>query len=518
MAKKITQYPASAGNPDVTSLLDISEFDGSIFTSKKIAISQLLTFLNSNLNLGSSFTFKNNTGKTILKGSPVEIDDASGLDLPEVVLIAQSFSRRGLSQVFIATETVLNGNSGAFIQNGFIDIDTSSYPVGTKIFWNISTEMYTVLASEIDQVFIGVVTVQSATGQMFVSPVRGLKTLTSQFTNDGDDTINPFITALDVPAVPTLTSDLTNDGADGLNPFITALDIPTFASADKMVTIGRNSTGSTLYRGTIVYISGSTGNRPNFVKARANIEATSAGTFGVIESDILNNADGNCVTIGSIGNLDTRSSATHPFTVDTLADGDTIYLSPTTAGYITNVEPSAPNHLVYIGKVVRTSPTLGTIVYRIQNGYELEELHNVAISSVTNNDILQYETSTSLWKNKAIPTASGSTNGYLSSTDWTTFNGKQNETTSTTGSVISFATPQVYNTPASPSSSNLTDSLTGAKIGVVQKIYSNKSVAPTVPAGWVLIGTGTYTISTLNIIFAEWVSSTRVEYWITKPQ
>ena len=166
-------------------------------------------------------------------------------------------------------------------------------------------------------------------------------------------------------------------------------------------------------------------------------------------------------------------------------------------------------------------------------------------------------------------------NGYLSSTDWSTFNGKQNTitatsqqtfvnalsvspapldtmmvqvtdpadtavkkfswsnfkvyllayfdtifpriTTSSTGSVIVFSSPVIWNTPASPSASNLTDDLTGAKIGYVQKIYHNKSVAPTVPAGWVLIGTGTYTTSTLNIIFAEWVSGTRVEYWITKP-
>ena len=91
-------------------------------------------------------------------------------------------------------------------------------------------------------------------------------------------------------------------------------------------------------------------------------------------------------------------------------------------------------------------------------------------------------------------------------------------TAATTGSVISFNVPVVWNTPASPSSSNLTDDLTGAKIGYIQKIYHNKATAPTVPAGWVLIGTGTYTTSTLNIIFAEWVSSTRVEYWITKPQ
>jgi hypothetical protein len=88
-----------------------------------------------------------------------------------------------------------------------------------------------------------------------------------------------------------------------------------------------------------------------------------------------------------------------------LVDGDTIYLSPTNAGFITNVKPSAPDHLVYIGKVVRTSPTNGTIVYRIQNGYELQELHNVAINSVSNNQLLAYESSTSLWKNKSVTTA-----------------------------------------------------------------------------------------------------------------
>lgn len=171
-------------------------------------------------------------------------------------------------------------------------------------------------------------------------------------------------------------------------------------TADRMVIVGRNSTGVTLYAGTIIYISGSTGNRPNYVKAQANTEATSAGTFGVIVADIANNSDGNALIIGTLDNLDTRAVATHPFTTDTLVDGDTLYLSPTTAGYVTRVKPSAPNHIVYIGKVVRTSPTNGTIVYRIQNGYELNEIHDVEISSVANNDIIQYDSATSLWKNK----------------------------------------------------------------------------------------------------------------------
>lgn len=94
---------------------------------------------------------------------------------------------------------------------------------------------------------------------------------------------------------------------------------------------------------------------------------------------------------------------------------------------------------------------------------------------------------------------------------------KVNKTAATSGSVISFATPQVYNTNSAPSSSNITDSMTSAAIGNVQKIYSNKSVEPTYPAGWVKVGPGAYTVSALNIIYAEWTGSTRVEYWIVQP-
>jgi hypothetical protein len=204
----------------------------------------------------------------------------------------------------------------------------------------------------------------------------------------------------------------------------------------------RNSTGSTIYKGMIVYMNGSTGNRPTVALSRANSEATSARTFGAAFANIPNNTDGYVVVMGNIDTLDTRSNATHPFTTDTLADGDTLYLSPTNAGYVTNVKPSAPNHMVYIGKVVRTTPTNGTIEYQIQNGYELDELHDVAISSLVNGDILYRDTTTNLWKNGAllataplsynastrtfsISQANATTNGYLSSTDWNTFNNKQ---------------------------------------------------------------------------------------------
>lgn len=91
------------------------------------------------------------------------------------------------------------------------------------------------------------------------------------------------------------------------------------------------------------------------------------------------------------------------------------------------------------------------------------------------------------------------------------------KTVASTGSVISFEAPVVWNTFGTPSTANLTDDLTNAKIGYIQKIYHNKAVEPTYPAGWVKMGTGTYTNGVLNVIFAEWVSGTRVEYWIVKP-
>lgn len=191
-----------------------------------------------------------------------------------------------------------------------------------------------------------------------------------------------------------------NAGNDSTDVTITA------SSSSNIQTLGRNSTGSTLYRGMIVYMSGSTGNVPNFSLSQANSEATSSRTYGVVVDDISNNSDGYVLNIGSLTNLDTRTTATNPFTVDTLADGDTVYLSPTNAGYITNVKPSAPNHLVYIGKVVRAHPTLGYIQYQIQNGYELDELHDVTTtnypSPINADSFLVLDSVAALWKRTSL--------------------------------------------------------------------------------------------------------------------
>ena len=168
----------------------------------------------------------------------------------------------------------------------------------------------------------------------------------------------------------------------------------------------RNTTGSTLYKGTVVYINGASGNFPTVAKALATGDPTSAQTLGFVFADISNNSQGEVITEGNLYDLDTRTTATHPFTSDTLANGEQLYLSPDTAGYVTNVKPSAPDHLVYVGTVVNTGTSNGEILVKVMNGYELEELHDVSITSVADNDIIQYDLATDLWKNEVLDKSS----------------------------------------------------------------------------------------------------------------
>lgn len=167
-------------------------------------------------------------------------------------------------------------------------------------------------------------------------------------------------------------------------------------SAERIQIVVRNSTGSTLTKGQIVYLSGATGNRPNAVLAQANSEATSSKTIGMVIANIANNSDGQIAVNGTLHDIDTSA-----FTA-----GDMLWLSATTAGgVVANTPPAEPNHSVFIGYVARAHPTLGRVVLAIQNGYELDELHGVEITSVANNDLLQYDSVSGLWKNESLSNA-----------------------------------------------------------------------------------------------------------------
>jgi len=147
-----------------------------------------------------------------------------------------------------------------------------------------------------------------------------------------------------------------------------------------------NETGATLTKGTVVYINGGHGNLPTVTKAAASSDSLSAQTFGLVKADISDNSNGYVIVIGDLIDMPTNS----------YLEGTQLYLSPT-AGLFTSTKQYAPSHLVYVGVVTRSHPTQGVISVKIQNGYEMDELHNVSAQNPSNNSILQYKTSTNLW-------------------------------------------------------------------------------------------------------------------------
>lgn len=154
-----------------------------------------------------------------------------------------------------------------------------------------------------------------------------------------------------------------------------------------------------------VYISGAQGQRLKVDLALATSDLTSAGTIGIVTENIAVNQEGFVTSNGLVRGINTTGSLQG----ETWVDGDMLYLSPTVAGRITNIKPIAPFHTVVIGVCVHAHATQGSIFVKVDNGYELNELHNVLISEVLNNDLLVYESSSSIWKNKSIGTVLGYT-------------------------------------------------------------------------------------------------------------
>jgi len=232
------------------------------------------------------------------------------------------------------------------------------------------------------------------------------------------DTISFSLTPVGTPG----TGEIAYDGQTGSLSYL-------FDNSNVECNIGQtihanvhNAEGSPLVKGDVVYLSGS---------------------FGVCAENIATNQNGFVICQGRLDGLDTSM----------YADGDILYLG-SSYGTTTNVKPYAPNHLVYVAVVEESSVGNGILYIRIQNGYELNEIHDVDLITTppSTGDVLTYNGS--LWVNQAPASGSGTVtsiattspitggtittsgtiginqsssiqDGYLSSADWSTFNSKQ---------------------------------------------------------------------------------------------
>lgn len=175
-----------------------------------------------------------------------------------------------------------------------------------------------------------------------------------------------------------------------------------------------NDEGSSLVAGDVVYLFGAAGDRASVKKAYNLSDATSSKTFGVVAETIAAGQAGFVTVFGVVNKLDLSS----------YNPGDVLWLSAS-PGKFTSIKPSAPQHLVFVGVVEKTNAGNGQLFVNIQNGYELEELHSVQITNLTDNDILSYNGSSSLWFNQNLSAAIQEVDGPGSGIDSDLLDGQE---------------------------------------------------------------------------------------------
>lgn len=160
----------------------------------------------------------------------------------------------------------------------------------------------------------------------------------------------------------------------------------------------RNTTGSTIPKGTAVRFSGTTGNSGRLLIAPmiANGSVPSAYYMGVTAEEIANNTNGKVYHFGKMRNINTSA----------FNDGDVLYVSPSVAGGLTATAPVAPNNIIVAAAVVHANNN-GTLMIRTTLGSNINTDEGVLLTTPTANEGLFYDSG--LWVNKSISTALGYT-------------------------------------------------------------------------------------------------------------
>lgn len=174
-----------------------------------------------------------------------------------------------------------------------------------------------------------------------------------------------------------------------------------------LVVVCKNSTGSTLTKGTPVRISGATG-------ANILITPTSAintavpetplvslnRIVGVVEHDIPNNQFGHVLTKGILYKYNTNS----------FEEGDSLYLA--SGGGFTNIKPTSPYESIFLGIVTRKQTNNGSILIDVANAIHINDIVGMNLaSSLVSGDLISYDLATSTFKNVQSIDISGTIKG-----------------------------------------------------------------------------------------------------------
>jgi hypothetical protein len=191
----------------------------------------------------------------------------------------------------------------------------------------------------------------------------------------------------------------------------------------------RNDDATSLKVGQLVYVFGSVGNSGLLtVKKASNVgESTSSKTFGMVATamNTTSSKDGYVYLYGLLRGVDLTDTDVAEGSFSSGDVGSELWLGE--SGKITKTLPTADTkHSVFVGYLdsfAGNGSNCG-IYTKIQNGYEIGELHDVRISAVADNHILRYNSTRGVWENTAELTTAETDIANIE--DGTTIVGKAN--------------------------------------------------------------------------------------------
>lgn len=167
----------------------------------------------------------------------------------------------------------------------------------------------------------------------------------------------------------------------------------------------KNTTGTTIPKGSAVYVSGATGDNALISLASATSDPSSSKTLGITAEAIANDAFGYVIEAGYLTDIDTSATTA----------GAAVWLGNTPGSLVFVSPPAEPSHAVYLGVVARVQSVNGSILVKVQNGYELDELHDVFVGGVSTALPLVYSSTSSGWIAQALSSVGIADNAIITS-------------------------------------------------------------------------------------------------------
>lgn len=164
----------------------------------------------------------------------------------------------------------------------------------------------------------------------------------------------------------------------------------------------RNETGVTITNGSVVRITGISGNRP-LIDLADSTDPTKLAVVGMATEDIAHNANGYVNTKGFV-----RGVNTNGFT-----EGAPVFLDPSTPGGYTQTRPIAPDYIWIMGLCIRAHATEGIIYNASTPGHVLMSMSDVFTETPAHDEYLAWNIANLRFELRSTPPSTVRTSSCL---------------------------------------------------------------------------------------------------------